>query len=170
MSERNYGYERHSRRRTQSFSPFVDEYFLNKHKKLELKPIQRNQQEYIDSQEYVKLDEIYDTMSSYGYYNNQINEVVDGLIQERENAYSELDLLMQVDELYDNYKNEMGLDKALTRSEIYGLIKSRADKAVETINLYKEGKINAEEIQAQQKSQQKELHKDSTQGTPQESA
>lgn len=170
MSERNYSYERHTRRRTQSFSPFVDEYFLNHHKQLEHKPIQRNQQEYIDSQEYTKLDEIYDTMSSYTYFNQQLDDVADMLIDERENAYSELDLLMQVDELYDNYKKEMGLDKALTRQEIYGLIKSKADKAIENIKLYKEGKFDEKAFQAEQKSKQEKLHKDSAESTPQESA
>lgn len=121
-------------RRQQEFSPLVDEYFLDRNDRLQLKPVQRDQQALIDSCEYTKLSEIYDLMTDIPRDSFlAAMQDTDRIVEERENYLSQLDILQEVDTMLDNYRQEAGINEVLSRSQLYDLIRQRAAEAEQTI-------------------------------------
>lgn len=171
MAHQYLSFSRPVDRKQQEFSPLVDEYYLDRNGILQVKPVQRDQQAMIESVEYTKLDEIYDAFLNSGLGSPQF--VIDGLIQEREDYFSELDLLNSVDQLFDSYKQEYGIKGDLSKAELYGLIKERAETAQNEIKLKWSEFNETQKTQSstlKQESEQKEFHPDSTESARQELA
>lgn len=165
MAHQYLSFSRPVDRKQQEFSPLVDEYYLDRNGILQLKPVQRDQQAMIESVEYTKLDEIFEAFLNSGLKSSKV--VIDSLIQDREDYFSELDLLNSVDELFDSYKQEYGIKGDLSKAELYGLIKSRADEAQNEIKLKWSELNETQKTQSstlKQESEQKEFYPDSTQG------
>lgn len=148
--------QRSSARVQQTFSPLVDEYYLDRNGILQLKPVQRDQQALINSVEYTKLSDILDLMSDIPRDSVMSASLeTDSLIVERENFLSELDILEQADNLLSSYRAEEGVDPNLTKAQLYKLIRKKAADAEATL-INKRKELFANETQQNQTSPQSE--------------
>lgn len=109
------------------FSQFEDEYFLNKDGVLELMPAKRDCQAIIDSQIETTLQKIYDALldTPVGYQNPATD-----YINERNYYATNLDILIEADNVYADYKAEHPEWKG-TKAELIKELKKNIERSYE---------------------------------------
>lgn len=134
------------KRKAQSFTPYQADYFVNVEGHLERKPIDKNTQAIIDSSDYTKLHELYDVMMAYGRDNMQ-NVYSDGIIAEREQFETDLDLFRRCDEIREQYAIENPEVKGMDNRQMIEYFNEKVVRHNEIIEkMKKEGQHNEKNI------------------------
>lgn len=107
------------------FSQYETEYFLNKDNMLEAYPAPRDTQAVIDASKETIFQRILEQLSEVP---EMFNNPAADYIENRENYASDLDILMQADEIMDNYKSDHPDFKG-TKADIYKNIKKEVERS-----------------------------------------
>lgn len=140
------------------FSRFEPEYFLNAKGYLEEYPEPHDVQAEIDSYKSTLIQRIFDQISAPEYFTDNPSA---NYILERENARSDLEAMLQADEVLDNLRREYNLE-GKSREEIIKFVQQRAAQSLRDYNEKQKGENQSEkETQAQPQGEQEKLSPDS---------
>lgn len=133
-----------------SFDRFIPQYHLNHKGQLERSPIDKDMDEYIQSQKSTLFERMLDQVSSGGI----VFDENDSLIEESVRHSTNLDIMLETDRIIEEYRKENNLPEDMSRAEIYDFINNRVGQIKKEFeNKKKEGKDNEKEISSSQESE-----------------
>lgn len=120
------------------FTKYKPEYFVNHKGNLERSPIDKDMDEFIQSQRSTLFERMLDELSSGGMYVDDNTS----MINESVRLQTDLDIMLETDRIIEQYRRENNLSEDVSRAEIYDYINNRVGKIKEDFT----NKLNVKEI------------------------
>lgn len=129
------------------FTKYKPEYFLGHKRILERAPIDKNIDEYIQSQRETLFERMLDEISSGGIVVDENQQMINESVRHLTN----LDLMLETDEIFEAYRKENNLPEDVSKAEMYDMIRNKVGTLRDSFN--KEKKINEETNKTSQESE-----------------